>query len=79
MVQVGAHRDQDRARTRLSQMREYYGAFISKLPSGTASADRDEDGTIHRAWLGGYASRDPADALCEQLKSAGAECFVRTR
>ena len=33
--------------------------------------------TLHRAFIGGFSSREEAQAFCEALKGRGRQCLVR--
>jgi cell division protein FtsN len=39
-------------------------------------ADLGDKGTVYRAFVGPFNSRDEATTFCSNLKSAGGQCFV---
>lgn len=76
IVQVSSQRSAAAAQSAYDGLQSRFPAILGSREAAIASADLGDRGTFYRAGIP-TASRDEAIRLCEQLKGAGGDCFVR--
>jgi cell division septation protein DedD len=77
-VQLAAVRDEADARRAWDDLAAGLGPVLSGVRPFFERADT-ADGTFYRVQIGPFASQEPAESLCEQLKQHNASCFVIRR
>jgi hypothetical protein len=78
VVQVASHKTQDEAQAAWNNLRDQYGSIFNGRNADIRRVDLGDRGTFYRAMVGPM-NRDQANALCQNLKTAGAGCIVQTR
>lgn len=76
IVQVSSQRTQDQAQAAFGDLQRRYGSVLGGVTPVIERADLGDRGTFYRVRIP-TSSRDDAISLCERLKSAGGDCFVR--
>ncbi|WP_394701468.1 SPOR domain-containing protein [uncultured Roseibium sp.] len=76
VVQVTSQRSEDAARSAYQALQQRYPSILGSKQAVIVSANIEDRGTFYRARIPS-GSRDEAISLCESLKSAGGDCFVR--
>ena len=76
VVQLGAYGSPKSLQQGWSKLAKRHGAMTRYTP--TTARFQAPIGTVYRLSLKGFASDGEARRMCEQLKSAGAACFVRS-
>ncbi len=76
LVQLSATGSQDEAQTTYNRLQGRYPAILGKLDANIQRADLGDKGVFYRVRVGPWEQRDDATAVCEALKSAGADCYV---
>jgi hypothetical protein len=76
VVQLGAYSSRDRIAAAWSKVSGKYGSLKSYTPVTARFAGAR--GTVYRLAVKGFASEREAISLCNALKRAGRDCFVRT-
>lgn len=76
IVQVSSQRTQEQAQTAFGDLQRRYGAVLGGVSPVIERADLGDRGTFYRVRIP-TSSRDDAISLCERLKAAGGDCFVR--
>ena len=76
VVQLGAYNSPAMLQHGWSKLAKRHGALSRYTP--TTARFQAPIGTVYRLSLKGFASDGEARRMCQQLKSAGAACFVRT-
>ncbi len=76
VVQVTSQRSEDAARSAYQALQQRYPSILGSRQAVIVSANIEDRGTFYRARIPS-GSRDEAISLCESLKSAGGDCFVR--
>lgn len=76
VVQVSSQRTQDQAQAAFDNLRQRYSGVLGGVTPVIQRADLGDRGTFYRVRIPA-SSRDDAISLCERLKSAGGDCFVR--
>lgn len=76
IVQVSSQRTEDQAQAAFSDLQRRYGSVLGGVTPVIQRADLGDRGTFYRVRIPA-GSRDDAISLCERLKSAGGDCFVR--
>ena len=76
VVQVTSQRSEDAARSAYQSLQQRYPSVLGSRQAVIVSANIEDRGTFYRARIPA-GSRDEAISLCESLKSAGGDCFVR--
>lgn len=76
IVQVSSQRTQEQAQTAFNDLQRRYGSVLGGVSPVIQRADLGDRGTFYRVRIPA-GSRDDAISLCERLKSAGGDCFVR--
>jgi SPOR domain len=77
-IQLAAVRDEADARRAWDDLAGGLGPVLSGVRPFFERADT-ADGTFYRVQIGPFASQEPAESLCEQLKQHNASCFVIRR
>jgi len=78
LVQVASHKTQEEAQTAWTNLRTQHGTIFQGRNADIRRVDLGDRGTFYRAMVGPM-NRDQANALCQNLKTAGAGCIVQTR
>lgn len=76
IVQVSSQRTQEQAQAAFGDLQRRYGSVLDGVSPVIERADLGDRGTFYRVRIP-TSSRDDAISLCERLKSAGGDCFVR--
>lgn len=76
IVQVSSQRTQEQAQTAFNDLQRRYGSVLGSVSPVIQRADLGDRGTFYRVRIPA-GSREDAISLCERLKSAGGDCFVR--
>ncbi|WP_029057179.1 SPOR domain-containing protein [Stappia stellulata] len=76
VVQVSSQRTQDQAQAAFDNLQRRYSGVLGGVTPVIQRADLGDRGTFYRVRIPS-SSRDDAISLCERLKSAGGDCFVR--
>jgi|GEM_PF-1909051 len=76
IVQVTSQRSADAASSAYSSLQQRYPSVLGNRNAVIVSADLGDRGIFYRARIP-TGSRDEANSLCESLKGAGGDCFVR--
>ncbi|GGE80760.1 SPOR domain-containing protein [Stappia taiwanensis] len=76
VVQVSSQRSQAQAQTAFDDLQRRYGSVLGGVTPVIQKADLGDRGTFYRVRIPA-GSRDNAISLCERLKAAGGDCFVR--
>ncbi len=76
IVQVSSQRSADAASAAYAGLQRKFPGILGNLEAVIVKADVDDRGTFYRARIP-TGSRDEAISLCENLKGAGGDCFVR--
>lgn len=76
VVQVSSQRSEEQAQTAFADLKRRYGSVLGSVTPVIEKAELGERGTFYRVRIPS-ASRDQAIRLCEDLKAAGGDCFVR--
>jgi hypothetical protein len=77
VVQVSSQRSEAEAQAAWRALQARYSAVLGSRQATIHRADLGERGTFYRAQVGPFGSRDEANRLCQNLKSAGGECIVQ--
>ncbi|HZA67000.1 MAG TPA: SPOR domain-containing protein, partial [Geminicoccaceae bacterium] len=77
-VQLAAVRDEADARRAWDDLAAGLGPVLSGVRPFFERAET-ADGTFYRVQIGPFASQEPAESLCEELKQHNASCFVIRR
>jgi len=75
VVQLGSFKTAEEAEAQWGRLKEE--PALASLPHQLEEADLGEKGVWHRLLVASGAGREPAAALCDQLKAAGQQCLVR--
>lgn len=78
IVQVASHKSQEEAQTAWTNLRTQHGTIFQGRNADIRRVDLGDRGVFYRAMVGPMG-RDQANALCQNLKTAGAGCIVQTR
>lgn len=76
IVQVSSQRTQEQAQAAFNDLQRRYGSVLGGVAPVIERADLGDRGTFYRVRIPA-GSRDEAVALCDRLKAAGGDCFVR--
>jgi len=74
-VELSAPRTAAEAQSILQALKSKYAVLKGHEPA-IRRKDEGQRGVIYAVQLGPFESRDDADQLCNQLKTAGGICFV---
>lgn len=77
LVQVAAAREESQAESTASSVANRYSGIIGGYSTNIQRADLGDRGIFYRVGVGPIASQSEANGLCDRLKSAGLDCFVR--
>jgi hypothetical protein len=75
VVQLSAQKTESEAQASFRAMQSKFPALNGQQPL-IRRKDQGERGVFYAAQVGPFGSRDEANQLCENLKSAGGSCFV---
>ncbi len=78
VVQVASHKTPEEAQQAWSALKTQHASIFGTRNADIRKVDLGDRGTFYRAMVGPM-SRDQANALCQNLKTAGAGCIVQTR
>ncbi|ADZ70770.1 SPOR domain-containing protein [Polymorphum gilvum] len=76
MVQITSQRSEDQARAAYEGLQRRFPSILGGQTPVIQAAVLDDRGTFYRVRIPA-GSKEAADALCESLKAAGGDCFVR--
>jgi hypothetical protein len=76
VVQLSASNTREEAQAALRTAQSKYSDLIGGRETLVRERKSAEKATMYAAQVGGFASRDEAQRVCQQLQSAGAHCFV---
>lgn len=76
VVQISSQRSREQAESSYAAMQRRYPGVLGSVPAVIQTADLGDKGIFYRVRIVAE-SRDGANRLCENLKSAGGDCFVR--
>jgi cell division septation protein DedD len=76
VVQLGAYGSPKSLQQGWAKLAKSHGSLARYMPA--TARFQAPVGTVYRLSLKGFASDGEARQLCQRLKSAGANCFVRT-
>ncbi|KAA5602013.1 hypothetical protein F1193_07660 [Blastochloris sulfoviridis] len=79
VVQVSAARSQAEAQAALRSVQSKYSDVLAGQPTSVRKVNLGDRGTFYRAHIGPFATRDQANDLCSNLRSAGGDCIVQQR
>ena len=79
MVQVSAARSEAEAQAALRSVQSKYASVLAGQPTSVRKVDLGDRGTFYRAHIGPFATREQANDLCNNLRSAGGDCIVQQR
>ncbi|MCB1477095.1 MAG: SPOR domain-containing protein [Rhodobiaceae bacterium] len=77
VVQVASRKSEDQAQSAVSAIKSRYNAALGGYVPNVERADLGDKGVFYRVGVGPISSQQEAVSLCERLKSAGQDCFVR--
>jgi hypothetical protein len=77
-IQLAAVRDEADARRAWGELASGMGPVLSGVRPFFERAET-ADGTFYRVQIGPFATQEPAESLCEELKQRNASCFVIRR
>jgi cell division septation protein DedD len=76
-VQVSSQRSEEDARASFRALQQKYPSVLGNRQPVIRTRDLGGDrGVRYRVQIGPFASADQANNLCENLKSAGGQCYV---
>ncbi len=78
VVQVASHKTQEEAQAAWGNLRQQHASILSNRTADIRRYDLGDRGTFYRAMVGPM-NREQANALCQNLKTAGSGCIVQTR
>ena len=78
VVQVASHKTLEEAQTAWATLKTQHAGIFGNRNADIRKVDLGDRGTFYRAMVGPM-QRDQANALCQNLKTAGAGCIVQTR
>lgn len=78
LVQVASHKTQEEAQAAWGNLRQQHASIFAGRNADIRRFDLGDRGTFYRAMVGPM-NRDQANALCQNLKTAGAGCIVQSR
>ena len=78
VVQVGAFRSDEEARGYFQSMSTKLGAVVGNKVPDVQVADLGSRGVYYRLRVGPFSSKDAAATYCNQLKTRGQDCLVKT-
>jgi cell division septation protein DedD len=78
IVQVASHKTPEEAQAAWQGLKTQHASIFGTRNADIRKVDLGDRGTFYRAMVGPM-NRDQANALCQNLKTAGAGCIVQTR
>ncbi|MBI3700441.1 MAG: SPOR domain-containing protein [Afipia sp.] len=75
-VQLASHRGQAEAEAAFQQLQLTYPNILGKKKHVIRTADLGTKGVFYRTQIGPFTA-ERADRICNQLKSAGGDCFIQ--
>lgn len=78
VVQVASHKTQEEAQAAWNALQQEHASIFNGTRADIRRVDLGDRGTFYRA-LVGPMNRDQANALCQNLKTAGGGCIVQSR
>lgn len=78
VVQVASHKTQDEAQQAWASLRTQHPTIFNGRNADIRRVDLGDRGTFYRAMVGPM-NREQANALCQNLKTAGGGCIVQQR
>ncbi len=79
LVQVAARQSQNEALRAFNDLQRRYPRLLGGIRPQVLRADLGQRGIWYRVGIGPMAQQSAATNFCQQLKSAGADCFIRRR
>jgi SPOR domain len=76
VVQLSASNSREEAEASLRSAQSKYAELLGGRQPQVRERKSADKPTMYAAQIGGFTSRDDAVQVCQQLKSAGAKCFV---
>jgi cell division septation protein DedD len=76
VVQLSASNTREEAEASLRTAQSKYSDLIAGRQTQVRERKAADKATMYAAQIGGFTSREDAAQVCQQLKSAGARCFV---
>lgn len=76
VVQLSASNTREEAEASLRSAQSKYAELLGGRQPQVRERKSADKPTMYAAQIGGFTSRDDAVQICQQLKSAGAKCFV---
>ena len=76
VVQLSASNTREEAEASLRSAQSKYAELLGRRQPQVRERKSADKPTMYAAQIGGFTSRDDAVQVCQQLKSAGAKCFV---
>jgi hypothetical protein len=77
-LQIGSFRSEADARIALAQFRQAHAEALRNIAAGVQQTDLGTMGVWYRAFVGQFADRSSASALCDRLKAEGGGCVLGT-
>ncbi|MGE0232358.1 MAG: SPOR domain-containing protein, partial [Flavobacteriaceae bacterium] len=77
VVQVASRKSEDQAQSAVSSIQSRYNSALGGHVPRIERADLGDKGVYYRVGVGPISSQQEAVSICERLKSAGQDCFVR--
>jgi len=77
VVQVASRKSEDLARSAADSIQSRYSSALGGNVPRIERADLGDKGVFYRVGIGPLSSQQQASAICERLKSAGQDCFIR--
>jgi cell division protein FtsN len=76
MVQVSAQKSEAEAQSSYRSLQAKYPSVLGSREPIISRAELGSSGTWYRVQVGSFSTSEQANALCENLKSAGGQCIV---
>jgi hypothetical protein len=77
MVQISSQRSEADAQASYQAQQSKYPDVLGSRQASIRRVDLGEKGIYYRAYVGPFAAAEEAGSLCNNLKSAGGQCFVQ--
>jgi cell division protein FtsN len=74
-LQIGAYKSQEDASAAWRAYRSKHAVLLAGYAQDVQRADLGDKGVWYRLRIAGFASKDVADAMCDQLKADGGNCI----
>jgi cell division septation protein DedD len=79
MVQLSAQRTEADAHTTFQKLQARYAKVLGQYQPVITPVKLGDRGTFYRVRIGGFATKDLAAAVCDNLRVAGGTCIVQAR